>query len=49
MEEQVIIKETKLYKFGEILVGLDSEDIEESLEGDMRHYESNFEEKQFEY
>jgi len=36
MEEQVIIKETKIYKFGEILVGLDSEDIEESLEVDLK-------------
>jgi hypothetical protein len=36
MEEQVIIKETKLYKFGEILVGLDSEDIEESLEVEIK-------------
>ena len=36
MEEQVIIKETKIYKFGEILVGLDSEDIEESLEVDSK-------------
>lgn len=36
MEEQVIIKETKIYKFGEILVGLDSEDIEESLEVDIK-------------
>lgn len=36
MEEQVIIKESKIYKFGEILVGLDSEDIEESLEVDIR-------------
>lgn len=36
MEEQVIIKESKVYKFGEILVGLDSEDIEESLEVDLR-------------
>ena len=36
MKEQVIIKETKIYKFGEILVGLDSEDIEESLEVDIR-------------
>jgi len=36
MEEQVIIKETKLYKFGEILVGLDSEDIEESIEVDIK-------------
>jgi hypothetical protein len=36
MEEQVIIKETKLYKFGEILVGLDSENIEESLEVEIK-------------
>ena len=36
MKEQVIIKESKIYKFGEILVGLDSEDIEESLEVDIR-------------
>ena len=36
MEEQVIIKESKIYKFGEILVGLDSEDIEESLEVDIK-------------
>jgi hypothetical protein len=36
MKEQVIIKETKIYKFGEILVGLDSEDIEESLEVDLK-------------
>jgi len=36
MKEQVIIKESKIYKFGEILVGLDSEDIEESLEVDLR-------------
>jgi hypothetical protein len=32
MEEDVIIRQTKIYKFGEILVGLDSEDIEESVE-----------------
>jgi hypothetical protein len=36
MKEQIIIKETKIYKFGEILVGLDSEDIEESLEVDLK-------------
>jgi hypothetical protein len=36
MEEQVIIKETKIYKFGEILVGLNSEDIEESFEVDLK-------------
>jgi hypothetical protein len=36
MEENVIIKETKIYKFGEILVGLDSEDIEESVEVEVR-------------
>lgn len=36
MEEEVIIKETKVYKFGEILVGLDSEDIEESVEVEIR-------------
>ena len=36
MEEQVIIKETKIYKFGEILVGLDSEDIEESVEVEIK-------------
>lgn len=36
MEEEVIIKETKVYKFGEILVGLDSEDIEESVEVEVR-------------
>ena len=36
MEKQVIIKETKIYKFGEILVGLDSEDIEESLEVEIK-------------
>jgi len=36
MEENVIIKETKVYKFGEILVGLDSEDIEESVEVEVR-------------
>ena len=36
MEEEVIIKESKIYKFGEILVGLDSEDIEESVEIEVR-------------
>ena len=36
MEEEVIIKESKIYKFGEILVGLDSEDIEESVEVEVR-------------
>ena len=36
MEEEVMIKETKVYKFGEILVGLDSEDIEESVEVEVR-------------
>jgi len=36
MEKQVIIKETKIYKFGEILVGLDSEDIEESVEVEIK-------------
>jgi hypothetical protein len=36
MEENVIIKETKIYKFGEILVGLDSENIEESVEVEVR-------------
>ena len=36
MEEEVIIKESKIYKFGEILVGLDSEDIEESVEVEIR-------------
>jgi len=36
MEEEVIIKESKVYKFGEILVGLDSEDIEESVEVEVR-------------
>jgi hypothetical protein len=36
MEEEVIIKETKVYKFGEILVGLDSENIEESVEVEIR-------------
>jgi hypothetical protein len=36
MEEQVIIKETKIYKFGEILVGLDSENIEESVEVEIK-------------
>ena len=36
MEEDVIIKESKIYKFGEILVGLDSEDIEESVEVEVR-------------
>jgi hypothetical protein len=36
MEEEVIIKESKIYKFGEILVGLDSADIEESVEVEIR-------------
>jgi hypothetical protein len=36
MEEDVIIRQTKIYKFGEILVGLDSEDIEESVEVEVR-------------
>ena len=36
MEEEVIIKESKIYKFGEILVGLDSENIEESVEVEIR-------------
>ena len=36
MEEEVIIKESKIYKFGEILVGLDSENIEESVEVEVR-------------
>lgn len=32
MNEEMIIKETKLYTFGDILVGLDSEEINESEE-----------------
>ena len=30
MSEQVAFKETKIYSFGDILVGLDSEEINES-------------------
>ena len=32
MSEEMIIKETKIYSFGDILVGLDSEEINESEE-----------------
>ncbi len=32
MSEQVAFKETKIYSFGDILVGLDSEEINESEE-----------------
>ena len=32
MSEQVAFKETKIYSFGDILVGLDSEEINESAE-----------------
>jgi hypothetical protein len=32
MSEQVGFKETKIYSFGDILVGLDSEEINESAE-----------------
>ena len=32
MSEQVAFKETKIYSFGDILVGLDSEEVNESAE-----------------
>ena len=32
MSEEMIIKEIKIYSFGDILVGLDSEEINESAE-----------------
>lgn len=32
MSEQAAFKETKIYSFGDILVGLDSEEVNESVE-----------------
>jgi hypothetical protein len=36
MEEEVTFKETKVYKFGEILMGLDKEELENSLENEIK-------------
>lgn len=36
MEEEIIFKETKIYKFGEILFGLNREDLDDSIENEVK-------------